>query len=164
MAARKATSSLLQVVAPGRKLAGTAPDPYETIVPEDRYDVVFVSEERFAWHHGKKWAVVMKIVEGPHLGKLLFFFLPIPPFRKRRTPSAKMSRSYERATGLRAPGRIAAHRPSWFLEGAVFTVEVRTVTSDVDGSTRPAATRYSVVHKIVERVAGAPPCLGRRKH
>ena len=138
-------------------------DAYETLVPDGEYEVAYVSEEKFRLFQRQVWAVIFQIVEGEHFGRPLYCFFTIPRLRDRRTPSAKLSMAYEKATGLRPPGKIARYRPSDFLEGCVVLAAVKDAKKDVRGCERPPNARHSVVDHLIRRVSGAPPPLRRRK-
>jgi hypothetical protein len=137
-------------------------DPYETLVPDGEYEVAYVSQEKFSLFRRQVWAVTFQIVQGEHFGRRLYAFYNIPRLRDRRTPSAKLSRAYEAATGLRSPRKIGRYRPSDFLEGCVMATAVRTVERDIQGHERPPNTRHSVVDHVIRRISGAPPPLRRR--
>ena len=137
----------------GRK-AGSDPelaklDPYDTRIPDGEYSVVFVSEDRFRNHNRYVWAVKLSIVDGDHMGLPIFFFLNVPPLRKQRTLSAKLSLAYEAATGKRAPARIAKRRPGSFMADKLLVGQTRTVEHNINGESRPLAARYSVIDRLV---------------
>ena len=108
-----------------------------------------MSEERFRNYTRFVWAVVLRIIDGDHAGLPLFFFVNVPPLRKRRTPSAKISAAYEAATARRAPGRIANVRPSSFLADKTLVARTRTVEKNSYGDLRPDLARYSVVDRFL---------------
>ncbi|HJO23467.1 MAG: hypothetical protein QF890_03240 [Myxococcota bacterium] len=124
-------------------------DPYDTRVPDGEYPVVFVFEERFRLYRRDVWAVEFRIIEGEHAGLPIFFFLNVPPFKKRRTPSAKMSAAYEAATGRRAPARIAKVRPGSFLAEKPLVGRTRTVERNSYRESRPPDARYSVIDRLL---------------
>lgn len=126
-------------------------DPYDTRVPDAEYSVAFLSEERFRNYGRHVWGVVLRIIEGDYAGLPLFFFANVPPLKKGRTPSAKMSAAYEAATGRRAPARIAKVRPSSFLADTPLVARTRTVAKNSHGDLRPADARYSVVYRFLPR-------------
>ena len=138
---------------PGRN-AGSDPelaklDPYDTVIPDGEYSVAFLSEEQFRLYTTYRWAVVMRIAEGDHAGLPIFFFLNVPPLRKRRTPSAKLSIAYEAVTGKRAPAQIAKRRPGSFLADKLLVGQTRTVKRNSHGEGRPADARYSVIARLL---------------
>ncbi len=137
-------------------------DPYETLVPDGRYEVSFERADSFRFLGKRKvWAILMRIIDGEHTGKPLRFFLNAIP--KGRSPGRfRIARTYTIATDKRPPGHLWRLSPADFLDGAAFEAQVVTSSKDADGVELPPCGHYSKVRNLVRRTCGAPLC-GRGK-
>ena len=136
-------------------------DPYDTYIPDGEYSVAFCSENQFRFYSSYRWAVVMRIVEGEHMGLPLLFFLNIPELRKWRTPGARLSLAYEAATGMRAPAQIAKRRPGSFLADKLLVAQTETVERNSYGELRPLDARYSKINRLVPQWTPPTSAKGR---
>ena len=137
-------------------------DPYATLVPEAKYRVGFVSEERIEQFGRSIWVVVVQILdEGDYSGLPLFLFLNKLD-GKRNPPNSAVVRAFVAVTGKRPPRGLGRQRPSWFLAECQLEVEAVTVTKDRYGNPRPGVLHFSRVKHVVARTSGTPPCLRNR--
>lgn len=101
--------------------------------------------------------IKFEIHGGPYDGAELFFAIPLPPRdrhgrSKAVAPSSKLYRAWVVASGGQKPTR----RDRLTLEAfkhRLFRVVVRTVTHDSEQRELPKDQRYSVIDRLLERLA-----------
>jgi hypothetical protein len=137
-----------------------AAHPYETIVPEGKYEVAFIRCEEGTAYREKRWFGHFEIVDlgNQHHGKPVLRFWNIPKGRVART--SNLFRDYVAVTNRRPP--MQGIKPDKFLKGCIVEVEVVTVEHRNEGRQRikfPESCHYSKINRILRRTAGTPPCL-----
>ena len=139
---------------------GCEDDAHWPFVPPGEYIMVFVREKRLKWHWGRSvWVVWMRITVGEHIGTLIPLWINALPDRKRPTRGWKISSVFAVATDRKPPKDLWRRRPGSFLRDCVFRGKVRTVKKDQFGVELPDGAHTSVVHCLIERLAGTPPYL-----
>lgn len=138
-------------------------DPLTTLVPEGKYEMTFVGEDRCRIFGRLNWETIWEIQEGPHRGERLKCWWTIPEKGEQIRPLHGLSIAFTQATGLRPPQHLRTIRPSEWLSDCVFEVHVRTVRKDSKGVQRADAANYSRVNHITRTVAGSSPFLRKRR-
>jgi hypothetical protein len=139
-------------------------DPYATLLPEAaEYTVAFVSDQRKDDYGNEKYNILMEIAEGPERGRRIHLFTPPIPKKKSPRPNFKYCAIWVACTERRPPKDLWKRRPRNFMKDCLFRVSVTTVKKNSKGFDQPTQLHYSKVDRILERVAGTPPCLSERR-
>lgn len=131
-------------------------DPLYTRVPNGLYVVGLESAKRRKPFGRLVWRTTWQIVEGPHLGERLYFFIPIMPEGAPPKRGYRMTGVYQVATGRPPPRDLWRRNPSSFLKDAYFEARVSTVKRDWQGGEVPEEARYSRITGLSRTVAGGP--------
>lgn len=138
-------------------------DLYAAPLPEGEYIVGFISDQRQPNFGKDSYIIIMEIAEGAESGRRILFPVPCIPNKKRPRPNFKYCATWVACTGRRLPQNLWLRRPGNFMKDCLFRVCVTTVKKNSKGNDRPTQLYYSKIDRILERVAGTPPCLSGRR-
>jgi hypothetical protein len=128
------------------------------LIPEGIYQAQCVSYEKGQSHsNSEKLFLHFKIIEGQYLGERLFMAINLTDNNGRLKTkfgiSSKLYKSWVIANNNQLPPRRDRLSTRIFMNG-VFEVKVRTVRpKENDGRELPEHFHYSVVDKLIERLA-----------
>ncbi len=122
------------------------------LIPQGKYEVIFLSAEKRPLWGGQKVFLHFQIVTpGEFHGEKLYMACNAPPKRNngKKPESNKYLQAWELAAG-RKPDRIDRASTKVF-RGKVFLANVRTVIKNSKNLPRPPASQYSIIENLLER-------------
>ena len=139
-------------------------DPFNTLVPEDEYEVALIRCDRAVAYGSQRWFGHFKFVEPGE-----FFELPILrvwncPKRNVLARSSNLALDYMNVVCRRPPS--TGLTPDQFLKNCTVLAQVVTVKHRTEGRRRieaPEPCWYSKIARIIKLTAGTPPCMQTQK-
>lgn len=139
---------------------GDPRNPRDTLVDPGTYRVAFVRERRREMFGRVNWHLDFEILDaGEHTHKRVLFPLRAVPKGAAPTPGYDLVKAFAVATGRKPPADLWRWRPRRFLSECVFDAQIRTIERDSKGHPVHPVLRYSRIERLIERIAGTPPCL-----